>query len=77
MRAIGSIRVSTEDRAAEGVSLEAQQARLRAWCQANNASIDEGNPYTDAGLSGKRADNRPALQTALDAVCTARGVLVV
>ena len=77
MRAIGYIRVSTEDQVTEGISLEAQQARLRAWCAANNASITDGDIHADAGLSGKRADNRPALQAALDAVCAARGVLVV
>ena len=33
--------------------------------------------YVDRGISGKRADNRPALQTALTAVCARRGVLVV
>jgi DNA invertase Pin-like site-specific DNA recombinase len=31
----------------------------------------------DAGISGKRADNRPALQHALDRVCEVRGILVV
>jgi DNA invertase Pin-like site-specific DNA recombinase len=31
----------------------------------------------DAGISGKRSDNRPALQAALDDVCRLRGVLVV
>ena len=33
--------------------------------------------FTDAGISGKRADNRPALQQALEAVSKAKGVLVV
>jgi DNA invertase Pin-like site-specific DNA recombinase len=33
--------------------------------------------YVDAGISGKRADNRPELQAALDHVCRVGGVLVV
>ncbi len=33
--------------------------------------------FIDAGMSGKRADNRPQLQSALDEVCQNRGVLVV
>lgn len=73
--AIGYVRVSTEEQAAEGVSLEAQQARLAAWCLANG--LDLVASYVDAGLSGKRADNRPQLQAALDHVCRAGGVLVV
>jgi DNA invertase Pin-like site-specific DNA recombinase len=32
MNAIGYIRVSTEDQAREGISLEAQQARIEAYC---------------------------------------------
>lgn len=33
--------------------------------------------FVDAGISGKRADNRPQLQLALDDVCRTGGVLVV
>jgi DNA invertase Pin-like site-specific DNA recombinase len=33
--------------------------------------------FIDAGISGKRADNRPQLQSALDTVCNDGGVLVV
>jgi site-specific DNA recombinase len=33
--------------------------------------------FVDAGISGKRADNRPALQAALDAACASGGILVV
>src|SRR4051812_9422716 len=75
MIAVGYCRVSTEDQAVEGVSLEAQAARIRAWCAANGVEL--AGSYTDAGLSGKRADNRVALQMALEVVCQARGVLVV
>jgi DNA invertase Pin-like site-specific DNA recombinase len=77
MRAFGYLRVSTEDQFTHGVSLDAQRASIRAWCAAHDARIDEGDLHVDAGLSGKRADNRPALRAALDATCAARGVLVV
>ncbi len=73
--AVGYLRVSTERQAHEGVSLEAQKAKIRAWCKANNYSML--GLHTDAGLSGSRADNRPGLQTALNEVCKAKAVLVV
>jgi DNA invertase Pin-like site-specific DNA recombinase len=77
MRAIGYIRVSTDEQALDGVSLDAQRARILAWCAAHEARIDEADLHVDPGLRGKRADNRPALQAALAAVCAAGGVLVV
>ncbi len=65
MKAIAYIRVSTEEQASEGVSLAAQQAKIEAWCLANDYEL--ANVFVDAGISGKRADNRPALNEALDA----------
>ena len=70
-RAIGYVRVSTAGQATEGVSLEAQQTRIRAWCEANDYRLTA--VHVDAGISGKRADNRPELQRALAAVCGRRG----
>ena len=75
MKATAYVRVSTGKQAEEGVSLEAQEARIRAWCTAQGHEL--GATEVDAGLSGGRADNRPALQAALEAVCKAKGVLVV
>lgn len=75
MQAIGYVRVSTEDQATNGVSLEAQQARIEAYCTLNGLEL--AAVYVDAGLSGKRSDNRPELRKALDHVCKSRGVLVV
>jgi len=66
MNAIGYVRVSTDGQAQDGVSLEAQEAKLRAWADLNGA--ESVTIYRDAGLSGKRADNRPGLQEALNAV---------
>lgn len=74
-KAIGYLRVSTSGQADDGVSLEAQKARIEAYCLANDIELVE--VFVDAGISGKRADNRPALQAALEATCEARGALVV
>jgi len=73
--AIGYVRISTEGQAKEGVSLEAQQAKIQAWCLANDFEL--GGLFVDAGISGKRQDNRPELQNALSAVTKSKGVLVV
>jgi len=73
--AIGYVRVSTERQASEGVSLEAQKERIAAWCLANDYNLVD--VFIDAGISGKRADNRPALQEAIEAVTRSGGVLVV
>ncbi|KAF0241624.1 MAG: putative site-specific DNA [Planctomycetota bacterium] len=73
--AIGYVRVSTAGQATEGVSLDAQEAKIRAWCAASG--FDLAAVHVDAGLSGGRADNRPALQAALADVTKRKGVLVV
>lgn len=75
MKAIGYVRVSTAGQAEDGVSLDAQDAKVRAWCLANDCDLLA--VHVDAGLSGCRADNRPALQAALDQACAERAVLVV
>jgi len=72
--AIIYIRVSTSQQAIEGVSLEAQEAKGRAWCELNDYSVKA--VHIDAGISGKRADNRPALQDALND-CDAGNALIV
>lgn len=74
-QAIGYVRVSTEQQASEGISLDAQAARIRAYAELND--LDLAAIYTDAGLSGKRSDNRPQLQAALDHATKAGAVLVV
>jgi DNA invertase Pin-like site-specific DNA recombinase len=63
---IGYARVSSEDQAANGISLDAQRHRLQAYCDAHGlalAAVEE-----DAGISAKRTTNRPALQRALQAL---------
>ena len=65
-QAIGYIRVSTEKQANEGVSLEAQEAKIVTWCKANGYELVK--VYVDAGISGKRMDTRKELLAALGAL---------
>lgn len=65
MKAIGYIRVSTAGQVEDGVSLAAQEAKVRAWAELNSAEVVI---FRDEGISGKRADNRPGLQAAMDLV---------
>lgn len=70
---VGYVRVSTEEQAREGVSLAAQEAKIRAWHELNG----EGRElvlFRDEGISGARAD-RAGLAGALGA-CRRGGVLV-
>jgi site-specific DNA recombinase len=61
--AIGYIRVSTEGQAVDGVSLDAQRAKIEAWASLNDYTL--AAVHVDAGISGKGMDNRPGLQAAL------------
>jgi site-specific DNA recombinase len=73
--AVGYVRVSSETQVQEGVSLEAQEAKIRAWCEVSGFKLI--NLHIDAGLSGCRADNRPALNLAVYEACKHRAALVV
>lgn len=59
-KAVGYIRVSTTEQAQEGLSLAAQEARIRAYCTAKG--WDLLRIYQDAGISGKSLD-RPGVQS--------------
>jgi DNA invertase Pin-like site-specific DNA recombinase len=74
MNAIGYVRVSTEGQAQDGVSMDAQEAKVRAWADLNGA--ESVTVFTDAGISGKRADNRPGLQDALNSVSKGDALVV-
>lgn len=63
--AVGYIRVSTEQQADEGVSLDAQKVKIENWCKANDYEL--AHVYVDAGVSGKSMDKRTGLQDALKA----------
>ena len=64
--AIAYIRVSTEKQATEGVSLDAQRSRIESWCAAHGYELAQ--VFVDAGISGKRMDTRPELQSAIKAL---------
>ncbi len=74
-KAIGYVRVSTAGQAADGVSLQAQESAIRNWCEQAGRTLER--VCVENGVSGSRADNRPALQQALAQVCDTKGVLVV
>lgn len=74
MKAVFYIRVSTQDQATEGVSLEAQLAKLQSWATLNDAEVI--GTFEDAGISGTRSD-RPGLAAAMDTACRHKAALVV
>ncbi len=63
IRVAGYCRVSTDDQAESGHSLDAQQRAIRDFCARKGWDLME--IYTDAGISGT-LDKRPALQRLLD-----------
>jgi len=65
VKAIGYVRVSTEDQAREGVSLSAQREQVRSYCKARRWELVE--IFADEGASGKSMD-RPGLQAAMAAL---------
>jgi hypothetical protein len=62
MQAIGYVRVSTDRQAEQGVSLEAQEAKIRAMSTVQGAELAE--VIVDGGESAKSL-NRPGLQRLL------------
>ncbi len=63
---IGYCRVSTEDQAGNGVSLDSQRHRIEAYCTAHGLVL--ARVEQDAGISAKKTTNRPGLQRALSAL---------
>lgn len=63
MQAIGYVRVSSAGQTADGVSLDAQKSKIRAWAEANDANLVE--ICADKGISGAKGD-RPGLLKAIE-----------
>jgi len=61
-KAIGYIRVSTQKQADEGVSLDAQRAKIEAWCLTNDYEL--AGIHCDEGISGTKS-NRDGLLAAM------------
>lgn len=58
LKVIGYTRVSTAEQASDGLSLDAQEARIRAWCEATGADVVE--IVREEGVSGtKLLSERP------------------
>lgn len=72
-KVIGYIRVSTAGQVEEGVSLEAQKAKIAAWCALNDGELVA--LFEDAGISGRGMVKREGLQAALAA--TTKGMALV
>ncbi len=62
MKAIGYIRVSTSQQAKEGISLEAQRAKIKAYCELKDIKLLD--VICDAAKSGSK-DNREGYQQIL------------
>ena len=63
--AIGYVRVSTQEQAQDGVSLDIQRDKIRAYCKSNDLRLIDIK--ADEGISGGTME-RPALQAALAAL---------
>jgi site-specific DNA recombinase len=66
MPTLGYVRVSTEDQAKEGVSLDNQKAKIKAYCQLKDLELRE--IIEDAGISAKNL-KRPGVQRVLRLAC--------
>lgn len=64
-KAIGYIRVSTNEQAQEGISLSAQASKIRAYCELNDLELI--TIFEDAGKTGKNL-NRNGVQDALQMI---------
>lgn len=53
------VRVSTEEQAREGYSLDAQIKEIKEYARKNNIFIDSNYIFVEQGISGKRAEKRP------------------
>ena len=51
MKAIGYVRVSTEEQAKEGINLDSQEAKIKAYCDSQDWDLVK--LFSDKGSSGK------------------------
>lgn len=65
-KAIGYVRVSTEKQVDEGVSLDAQINKIKAWASLNDYELI--HIYKDEGISGASLDKREGMTKALSEV---------
>ena len=72
-KVVGYIRVSTTGQAEKGASLDAQRAKIEAWCSLNDGELVA--VFEDAGISGSGTAKREGLLDALKA--TTKGMALV
>jgi site-specific DNA recombinase len=65
-KAIGYVRVSTEKQVEEGVSLDAQINKIKAWASLNDYELI--HIYKDEGISGASLNKRDGMTEALDKI---------
>jgi site-specific DNA recombinase len=75
MQVIGYVKVSTEEQAKEGISLDAQKARITEWCDLHRHQLVA--VYEDARISGCSMTRRPGIQAALAHVCKLKDAVFV
>ena len=76
MKALIYIRVSTEEQARKGISLEGQEIELRTYCK--TAGLDVVEVISDPGVSGFRPlGDRPGGQRLLEALASGKAQAVV
>lgn len=74
LQVVGYCRVSTQEQAEEGCSIEAQKDKIQQWAELHDAEILD--VFQDAGISGTKT-NRPGLLSAMETACQTRAVFVV
>jgi len=75
MKAIGYIRVSTEDQAVNGVSIQAQKERITEWARWQGAEV--AGIFSDEGVSGFTMAKRPGVQAGIAEAARLKATLVV
>jgi len=68
--AVGYARVSTEEQAKEGVSIDAQIEAIRSYCR--REGIELIDIYKDEGISGTSMEFRPGIQDVMTAISSRR-----
>ncbi len=66
MKAVGYIRVSTEEQSRDGISLDLQAQKIRAYCDLHDLELVD--TVKDAGISGKSIEKRPGIREVLKRV---------
>lgn len=75
MKAYGYIRVSTDEQARQGASLDAQNEAIERYCSAHDIELTE--TICDPGITGTSLEARPRAKALIERICKERAILVV